>query len=303
MIDYKTMDISLRDTYEATREVRATKGCEYSFSNLYMWGDRKLAFMHGCVLIYTDWDGFKLYNYPSGKGNRKAALDAIIADAYEKGIRLRIGGMDRADMEEMESFYPGRFMFRSNRENFDYVYDINALADLPGRKLGKKRNHIRRFEESHPGWRVETITANDLATARAFAEKWFDSREDTGDDDFGMERAAMDRAFRNYDALDMEGLFLYAGDELLAFTVGSRMTPDTFDTHFEKAIDIQGAYPMINREFARVLRAKYPELKYIDREEDMGLPGLRKAKLSYEPDHLIEKYVACVASEGFGDEV
>ena len=98
----------------------------------------------------------------------------------------------------------------------------------------------------------------------------------------------------------MEGLLLKDGDELLAMTMGSRLSEDTFDIHFEKALDkADGAYPVINREFARYLREKYPDIRYLDREDDMGLEGLRKAKLSYYPDHMIEKSWACLLEDGY----
>ena len=87
---------------------------------------------------------------------------------------------------------------------------------------------------------------------------------------------------------------------MLALTLGSRLSRDTFDVQFEKArADAEGAYPMVNREFARYLRAKYPELRYLDREEDMGLEGLRRAKESYKPHHMVEKCWACLLEDGY----
>ena len=108
-----------------------------------------------------------------------------------------------------------------------------------------------------------------------------------------MEKIALERALADPQAYGMEGLVLMDGDRILAFTMGSFLSPDTMDIHFEKAAeDADGAYPTINREFARYLREKYPQLQYLDREDDMGLEGLRKAKLSYAPHHMVEKYWA-----------
>ena len=98
----------------------------------------------------------------------------------------------------------------------------------------------------------------------------------------------------------MEGLLLFHNGQALAMTMGSRLSDDTFDIHFEKALDFaDGAYPTINQEFARYLQAKYPELKYLDREDDLGLEGLRKAKLSYAPHHMVEKSWACLLEDGY----
>ena len=100
--------------------------------------------------------------------------------------------------------------------------------------------------------------------------------------------------------LEMEGLLLVADGQILAMTMGSRLSKTTFDIHFEKALDrVDGAYPTINQAFARYLREKYPELLWLDREDDMGLEGLRKAKLSYCPDHMIEKHWACLLEDGY----
>jgi hypothetical protein len=110
----------------------------------------------------------------------------------------------------------------------------------------------------------------------------------------------LEKALRDYRELEIEGLVLRGGGEILAFTLASRLSEDTFDVHFEKARgDIQGAYPAINCEFARYIREKYPEVRYLDREEDMGLEGLRRAKQSYYPHHMVKKYWACLLEEGY----
>ena len=113
-----------------------------------------------------------------------------------------------------------------------------------------------------------------------------------------LENIALAKACRCYAELGMDGILLMEGDQVLAVTMGSRMASDTFDIHFEKAReDVDGAYTVVNQEFARYLRLKYPEIAYLDREDDMGLEGLRKAKLSYHPHHMIDKHRAYVAEE------
>jgi hypothetical protein len=132
---------------------------------------------------------------------------------------------------------------------------------------------------------------------------WYvNRRKSDPEGDYFLESLAMAKAFRNFDALSMEGLVLMDGGEVLAVTMGSRMNDTTFDIHFEKAReDADGAYPAINCEFARYLRLKYPEVKFLNREDDMGLEGLRKAKLSYCPDHMVEKYKALLAEDIYED--
>ena len=115
-----------------------------------------------------------------------------------------------------------------------------------------------------------------------------------------MEQAALDKAFRHYGELGMDGLVLLNGTQILAITLGSLLTEDTFDVQFEKAwADINGAYAAINCEFARYIRSKYPSVKFLDREEDMGIEGLRRAKQSYRPHHMVEKCWACLLEDGY----
>ena len=103
-----------------------------------------------------------------------------------------------------------------------------------------------------------------------------------------------------YEALGLESMVIIENEKVLAFTLASRMSDSVFDVHFEKAApDMEGAYPVINCEFARYLRKKYPTLQYLNREDDLGLEGLRKAKLSYNPHHLVEKCWACLLEDGY----
>ena len=132
-------------------------------------------------------------------------------------------------------------------------------------------------------------------------QKWYADRELVDPHaDFHMEQAAIFKALRNRQELGMEGLLLKHNGRTLAMTMGSAMSESMFDVQFEKALDeADGAYPAINQEFAKYLRAKYPNLRWLDREDDLGLEGLRKAKLSYYPDHMIEKHWACLLEDGY----
>ena len=123
-------------------------------------------------------------------------------------------------------------------------------------------------------------------------EQWYIRRTEADPNmDFHLEQVAIGRAMRFRKELGFEGLVLMVEGRIAAFAMGSRMNNDTFDIHFEKALD-ESAYPAINQGFAAYLREKHPELKWLDREDDMGLEGLRKAKLSYNPDHKVVKYWA-----------
>ena len=303
MIPFHRACLDDKAAYESILMTCPEQGCEYSFANLFLWGRQEIAFLHGCVAFFSHFFGRTVYPYPIGDGDKRAVLERILADAKERGIPCRITGMTEANRQELEALFPDRFSIRPARDSFDYVYTVDALADLKGKKLQKKRNHFNRFQANHPDYRVEPIGCGNVARVQHMVNNWYVSRRKADPDgDYLLESLAMARAFRHFDELNLEGLVLLDGDEVLAVTMASRMSPDTFDIHFEKAReDADGAYPAINCEFARYLRLKYPELQYLNREDDMGLEGLRKAKLSYYPDHMVEKYKALLTEELYED--
>jgi hypothetical protein len=181
-----------------------------------------------------------------------------------------------------------------DRDSFDYIYSIDDLADLKGRKFQKKRNHLNRFRENHPTCQALPLDESTRVAAFCLLRRWYENRKTTDPHkDFHLEQIALERAFAFQAPLGIEGMVLLENGEPLALAMGSRLNADTFDIHFEKAReDIDGAYAAINQAFASYLREKYPELRWLNREDDLGLEGLRKAKLSYNPDHLVEKYWA-----------
>ena len=131
----------------------------------------------------------------------------------------------------------------------------------------------------------------DEEQVQEMVDAWYKSKGET--DEYHLEKLALKRAFANMDTLGLEGLVLTENGKILAMTMGSRLSETTFDIHFEKALEeVDGAYPAINQAFAAHLREKYHDLQFLDREDDMGLAGLRKAKLSYNPHHLVTKFWA-----------
>ncbi|MBQ1364027.1 MAG: DUF2156 domain-containing protein, partial [Oscillospiraceae bacterium] len=122
---------------------------------------------------------------------------------------------------------------------------------------------------------------------------WSEENADRLDSSIVEEYDAIIRAFAAYEKLGLEGGVLRSSGEILGFSLGEMASPDTFNVHFEKAeIDINGAYPMVCRELTRMVMQNHPDLRYINREDDMGIESLRKSKLSYKPEFLLEKYKA-----------
>ena len=300
-INFEHIDLGDKELYESYLSAESERGCEFSFANLYLWGRQRFAVIHGHIALFSQFDRRSVYPYPLGKGDKKEVLDAIIADARVRDIPCRITGVGERARETIESIYPGKFRFHSDEGSYDYVYSIDDLADLKGKKYHGKRNHLNRFLEAYPDHSVEPIGDGNVDEVRTMLKNWYAARlAENPNADFYMEQAALEKALRDYRQLEMEGVVLRNGEDVLAFALASRLSEDTFDVHFEKArADVQGAYPSINCELARYIREKYPEVRYLDREEDMGLEGLRRAKQSYYPHHMVKKYWACLLEEGY----
>ena len=299
MIDFKPFHLEDKALYDPYLFRCGQRGCEYSFANLYLWGRQQAALQNDRLLFFSQFNRRSVYLYPIGSGDLKTALDAIIHDAAARGIPCRLTGLLQEDCDTLQALYPGRFRFHFDRDSFDYIYDIHDLADLKGRKFQKKRNHLNKFRQANPDHRLVEITDENTPLVRAFVAQWYQARlAENPYGDYKMEEVAIEKALTHRQALGLEGLILMNGDMPLAMALGSFLSEDTFDIHFEKALDItDGAYAAINQGFAYYLREKYPQLRWLNREDDLGLEGLRKAKLSYCPDHMIEKYWSCLLED------
>ena len=300
MIDFRTPQLADKGWMDQLLRRSDYRGCEYNFTNLYTWKD---AYRHQVAQA----DNFLLvrlcgglgcsYLYPAGSGDRTAIINALRADAEAQGQPLRLVCIPKAQTEELEALFPGQFRFEADRDGWDYLYEIDRLADLGGKKLHGKRNHINRFLENNPSWVYEPITPDTLAECLEMDKEWYRRsmiREGAAEErDLGDEGRALRLAIDHYHELGLEGGLIRVYGEVVAFTMGDMLSSDTYDVHFEKAYgELQGAYTIINREFARWVWEHHPNVRYLNREDDMGVEGLRKAKESYYPDLMVEKYSA-----------
>lgn len=301
MIEFHSPSIEDLAWVRPCLEAAPRRACEYNFTNLLGWSkpyDQQIALWDGFVLTHLHGPLCGGYLWPVGPGDERPALEALAADAAERGCPLRLVSVMREDADKLKEWFPGRFTITEDRDGFDYCYDIDKMCELSGKKLHGKRNHINRFLEINEDcWSFEPLTKKQLAECLEMDEEWRRrslAREGEAEEqDLSDETVALLAAAAHFDALGMEGGVLRVYGEVVAFTMGDLLTPDTYDIHFEKAYgELQGAYPMIAKEFARLIREKYPQVRWLNREDDMGVPGLRKAKESYYPDLMVEKYTA-----------
>ena len=273
-------------------------GADNTFHNMYFWECYygEVAKLGGFVTQRLSQGGVSTYLFPAGKGDVRAALEELMQDAKTRGEKFCLRGVTDDKKALLEQLFPGKFTFTAYRDSFDYIYTVEELTELHGKKLQAKRNHCNRFEQDHPNFETRVVTMENIALCREMVQKWYEVHE--WNEQIEQEKTAISRAFDCFDKTNMDGLMLLDGGEVIAFSMGARMNEEYYDVCFEKAYSaINGAYAMINREFSRMIAQKYPDVQFLNREDDMGEPGLRKAKESYQPTLLLEKFNAAVQEE------
>lgn len=262
-------------------------GCDDTFANIFLWADYykvTFAIVKG-ALVFCSGNAF---SFPFGAEDEREALEFMMNYAQKKQIPFQMYNLTKEMTEKLEQYYPEKFKYMEIRDSFDYIYETENLISLSGKKYHAKRNHINKFKELN--WAYETITDINKEECLEMNQKWCRENGCQESESMQAEYCVIKKAFQYYKELELCGGLIRLDGRVIAFSMGEKINEDIFVVHIEKAFaDIPGAYPMINREFAVHEAA---DCKYINREEDMGLEGLRKAKLSYHPAFLLEKYRA-----------
>lgn len=295
-MDFFTPTIENIDEIKNAYKDNRKRFCEMSVANTILWSrhyNTQIAFWEE-NLVYRSKKENGEYSYACNllsATEPKRLFDKIVAMAHDNKQSVALHCVDEQETAMIEEWYPGIYEVRFDRDNSDYIYLQEKLASLAGKKLHGKRNHIHRFEEANPDWTYESISDENEEECAKMAMKWCMQNcigeEEKIEYDKIDESKLVVYAVRHRKELGLIGGALRVNGEIIAITLGERLTDDTFVVHFEKAYaDIQGAYPMINREFVRHELAGY---RYVNREEDLGIEGLRKAKLSYRPEIIHDK--------------
>jgi len=294
MVELRAPALSDRPWVQRLLAEEGCRACEFNFVNMFLWGGaypQRLAQVGERLLVEIMGGPGLCHLFPAGSGPLAPALDAARENAQAHGVPLTLICVTAEQKALLEDQFPGRFAFQEDRDGYDYLYSVDKLADLPGKKLHGKRNHISRFCDAYPDWMYEPLTPDNAGDCLDMARIWY--AEQPPEEGLSREADAIAAALAHMDELGLAGGLIRGSGRVLAFSLGSLTTDDCFDVHFEKAFGkIQGAYAVINRETARHVRQTHPQVRYLNREDDLGLAGLRKAKLSYYPDILLEKYSA-----------
>ena len=261
--------------------------CDYSFANLFMWGDifkTSWLFHDERLWIYNGYDDLMLM--PIGNA---LSLPELVAASDMLRREGKSGNFVLVDQDFVKANVDLADFFKVtiDLDNGDYIYSSQKLADLPGNKLHKKRNLINQFLALYPGYTCQPLKPADLDACLELSEKWCRLRTCL-EMDFDHETSALKRALHHFNKLELQGLKISLGGELFAFSIFSRLNSNMADVHFEKFDpEIKGIGQVINWETAKSLSATY---KYINREQDLGIEGLRRAKKSYSPEYIVSAY-------------
>lgn len=303
MLIFKPVDIYIKEEIESYLIKSGSEFSDYCFVDIFIWRDLYRAeycikdnylFLRKKVFPNSNYT----YNAPLGEGRITEGLKYILQDTKQKKITPIITSISVKQKEELENTYPNKFNFEMKRDLADYVYKSEDLINLRGNKYNAKRNYVNRFLRNYINrWQYEEIEDRNKNDVLLFYNEWYSKklkencRNINGNDYyFKSEKSAINYALDYFNELSLRGGILRVDGKVVAFAIGKQCTDKMFVIQFEKADkNIIGAYQMINQQFAI---KNCNNIEYINREEDLGIAGLRKAKLSYYPLFLGIKYEA-----------
>lgn len=299
MLEFRKLTLADKDIIQEAVKRGDTDGSSYSFGTLFAWGDSysvEIADFDDMILMRGNSSHGRYYVFPSGNGDIKSAVEAMIEDCHNDGLEFRFVLLLENNKKTLEELFPDTFDFVYDRDSSEYVYSVEKMADLPGKKFHGKKGHVNAFFRNHEDVHVDPITEDNLHLCLEIQKAWLSEKEDNLSA-LDKENLAIEKAVKNYFKLGFEGAILYADGKAVAFTMGEPIKNDTFCTHYEKTLpDYRDAFPVINNGFTKLMLLNY---KYVNREEDTGAEGLRKAKMSYYPEFLLDKYYATLKDEPF----
>jgi len=276
----KPVGLEDRAVFDGYLERETVEVCELNFANIFIWRDSehpRWTILNGalCVLVEPDFE--PPYFLPPVGGER---VEETVAACLTRAPRL-----SRVP-EAFVARHGAGLKAEEDRGNFDYVYSRPELAELKGKKYDGKRNRIKKFE-SAMGHEYHALTRADVPGCLRLLEDWFEEKRN-GDPYMKAEKKAIIQALASFEGLDLKGAVVKVGGRVEAFTMGGRLNADTVVIPIEIANPgLVGLAQWINREF---VRREWPDCAYVNREQDMNVEGLRKAKLSYQPARLVKKY-------------
>lgn len=295
MLEWSIPEAEDEDWINSCIAVSGTMASDASFANIYLLRNKystKISRYKDFIIRKYSGKGARCgYTFPLGKGDVAKALAEIEKDAKECGERLQFAFVTEEQKEVLENAMPARFCYSSDAGDSDYIYLRSELASLLGKAFHKKKNHFSKFVRTYPDYKYYEIGACNIYDAQKVADAWYYEHLQDEDASQLAEYKAIKEALENFEELGLIGGIIYVNDSPCAMTIASKINENTVDVHFEKAVGeyaLNGGYAAINKLFSE----KLDGVTWLNREEDIGIEGLRKAKLSYRPKIMLKKYSA-----------
>ena len=280
------LSLSDREAMQAVTLPSGRRNCNYTFANLVgwqFWYYTEVCVLENSVVLRYTFEGKRAYMVCTSEALSLKLIEALFDDSNGDLTLIGLEDSQVAQLSARLSCVPFSFSVEPVRDQYDYIYRRTDLTTLHGKHLNAKRNHIHRFRAEHPDFEYRPLRPEFFDECRRLTEIWQEDKDDS--DTIDVEKQVMETIFSNWDALGMIGGSIFVDGRMVAFTYGSAVTTDTLDVCVEKADrHVEGAFAIINQQFAEHLPEQYI---YLNREEDMGIPGLRQAKLSYHPEILL----------------
>ena len=293
MLDFRVLQLSDRDWVQAALSQSEFMGCEYSFANNLAWrraADTRCARFENlyiCASFDTE-DGVPVFYYPAGSGDIKRAFREMAEMAVSGKHPLAVIGVTEDKLTLLREILGESFDAEPYPDGFDYIYETREIIEMSGKKYHKKRNHLAQFRKSYEDYTFSEMTESDFDECIAMSANFYNEKHGYTDRSSVAEQFAIHTYFSHFDELGLKGGVLRVDGKFAGFSIGERLNKNTFVTHIEKAdVKYKGAYTALTQFFTECFAA---DCKYINREEDLGIEGLRKAKESWYPVFLLKKY-------------
>lgn len=285
------ISITSKNTIKSFFNAQRVEASDLLFGNLYIWHfsrEIKYTLLDDCLVVTTKFsdEPYPFIFYPLGLGDKKAAIIKMREYFLDNHIPFSIRSLENHQRDELIKYFGDSFEIKENRDRFDYLYKVSDLINLSGRKLHNKKNHLNRFFNLYPDFIYEEITTSNTNEVLESYTKWLNDNPKINDG-LRNEYIGLKASLENFDKLDMKGAIIRIDGNIAAFSLGEQINDNSVVIHIEKGnIFYSGIYQAINQQF---LANTWSDMEFVNREEDLGIEGLRKAKMTYQPHRFIEK--------------
>ena len=296
-MDFESLTLAHRPVVDKYSYLYGEGSCQHSFASMFCFNGKynhSVCETKGWLFVCREKLGdrnHRTYLMPMGGGDPAEAIGLLWEDARSRSVRLRFETVTESGRKTLETYCPGIFEAEERRDYMEYIYKSEKLANLPGGEMASKRYDVHTFWSNYSGRvSIREMTAKDAEEVCEYQAKWLKTCKHSGDEvQLELENEAILLGLENFEALGLSGILLYIDGVLRGYAYGSAISNDCYDFMIEKGDrEVEDIYRILNMETVRRCCSPF---SYVNREEDLGVPGLRKAKLSYKPDILLKKYV------------